>query len=219
VKFISLLAIDSADTLMYEVARGKENMFEAFVNKKLRNGVFICQLYFMSLTLLGLRDILQGRILDTEEDNEQNKVPEKRKANYQENIALHHEEEGDEPTKAKRHFQGSIIEDEVMSMLINIYYLVLILCTGPGSSTGLQKEPIPSLGEPEALMLPSQGGTSPDHLERTHPLSRPKVGPVQRREGASSGKVDSIRIPSRSALIGKRTAKKRSESEQQRKER
>jgi len=156
----------------------------------------------MSLTLLGLLDILQGRILDTEEDNEQNKVPEKKKANYQENIALH-EEEGDEPTKVKRHFQGSIIEDEVMSMLINIYYLVLILCTGPESSTGLQKEPIPSLGEPQALMLPNQGGTSPDHLERTHPLLRPKVGPVQRREGASSGKVNSIPIPSRSALIGK----------------
>ena len=94
-----------------------------------------------------------------------------------------------------------------MSMLINI---VLILCTGLGSSIGLQKVPIPSLSEPQALMLPSQRETSLDHPEGTYSLSRPKVGLVQiRREGASSEKVNSIPIPSRSALIGKQTAKKR----------
>jgi len=93
---------------MYEVAWGKENIFEAFV-------------------------ILQGHILDTEEDK-QDKVPEKRKANHQKKISVYYEEERNELAKTKCHFYGSIMQGQVMSMLINI---VLILCTGPGSSVRL----------------------------------------------------------------------------------
>jgi TATA-binding protein-associated factor len=38
VRVIHLLAINSADTVMYSVARGKENMFDAFVNRDLADG-------------------------------------------------------------------------------------------------------------------------------------------------------------------------------------
>jgi len=59
-------------------------------------------------------------------------------------------------------------------------------------------------------MLPSQREISLNYPEGIYSLSRPKVGPVQiRREGTSSEKVNSIPISSRSALIGKQTAKKR----------
>lgn len=44
VKVIHILASDSSDPLMYEVARGKRNMFDAFVNKELGEGSY----YFTS---------------------------------------------------------------------------------------------------------------------------------------------------------------------------
>lgn len=44
VKVIHLLASDSADLLMHSLARGKRDMFDAFVNKELGKGLssFIC---------------------------------------------------------------------------------------------------------------------------------------------------------------------------------
>ncbi|KAF7771865.1 hypothetical protein Agabi119p4_6176 [Agaricus bisporus var. burnettii] len=54
VKVIHLLAINSADTVMYSVARGKENMFDAFVNKELADE---------------LRSLLEGAVPDDPSEN------------------------------------------------------------------------------------------------------------------------------------------------------
>ncbi|KXN84276.1 SWI/SNF-like matrix-associated actin-dependent regulator [Leucoagaricus sp. SymC.cos] len=53
VKAIHLLAIDTADTVMYEVAQEKQDMFDAFVNKELKED---------------LRGLLKGEAPDIEEE-------------------------------------------------------------------------------------------------------------------------------------------------------
>ncbi|KAF5343888.1 hypothetical protein D9756_011620 [Leucocoprinus leucothites] len=65
VKVIYLLANNSADLLMNGVARGKQDMLEAFVNKELREG--ICR---RVQALDQLQILLSGDIPDTEKDNE-----------------------------------------------------------------------------------------------------------------------------------------------------
>jgi TATA-binding protein-associated factor len=45
VKVIHLLASDSADLLMNDVARSKRDMFDAFVNKELGDGMYFLSLF------------------------------------------------------------------------------------------------------------------------------------------------------------------------------
>jgi TATA-binding protein-associated factor len=73
VKVIHLLASDSSDILMSNMARGKEDMFEAFVNKELGKGMLsIAPTAYESMTglrhRLELGDLLSGKALDNGDD-------------------------------------------------------------------------------------------------------------------------------------------------------
>ncbi|KAF5347355.1 hypothetical protein D9756_010004 [Leucocoprinus leucothites] len=100
VKVISLLAMDSADTLMYEVARGKQNMFDAFMQKGLGDE---------------LRQLLQGHIPGIDDASEKTIRPPPKKTQHRKKPIVVDNDEITEPTNTPQSEKEIYSTSEIQS--------------------------------------------------------------------------------------------------------